>query len=215
MKIILLQKIEKLGALGDIVNVKNGYARNFLLPAGKALRATSENIKYYEEKAKELNKKNDKEISDATKIMEKLNEKSFIVIRQAGENGQLFGSVTTRDISNILNENKFTINKNQIKLIEPIKALGIVDVQINIHPEVQVLIKLNIARTAEEAELQEKGIATNVEIIAGEELTDVFDEGAEVDLEVNDDIQDESKDDQNKTIESPAEDESSNPNEEK
>tara|TARA_Y100000590_G_scaffold457803_1_gene611181 strand:- start:1567 stop:2214 length:648 start_codon:yes stop_codon:yes gene_type:complete len=215
MKIILLQKIEKLGALGDIVNVKNGYARNFLLPAGKALRATSENIKYYEEKAKELNKKNDKEISDATKIMEKLNEKSFIVIRQAGENGQLFGSVTTRDISNILNENKFTINKNQIKLIEPIKALGIVDVQINIHPEVQVLIKLNIARTAEEAELQEKGIATNVEIIAGEELTDVFDEGVEVDLEVNDDIQDESKDDQNKTIESPAEDESSNPNEEK
>ena len=215
MKIILLQKIEKLGALGDIVNVKNGYARNFLLPAGKALRATSENIKYYEEKAKELNKKNDKEISDATKIMEKLNEKSFIVIRQAGENGQLFGSVTTRDISNILNENKFTINKNQIKLIDPIKALGIVDVQINIHPEVQVLIKLNIARTAEEAELQEKGIATNVEIIAGEEITDVFDEGAEVDLEVDDDIQDESKDDQNKTIESPAEDESSNPNEEK
>jgi len=203
MKIILLEKIEKLGSLGDVVEVKNGYARNFLLPKGKALRATSENIKYFEDKADELKKKNDANISEATKEINKINDKTFIIIRQAGENGQLFGSVTTRDIAKILEETGIsTISKNQISLLEPIKNLGIFEVKVNLHAEVSCVIKINVARTEEEAELQEKGIISSSEDEA-EEITedgviDVFDEGVDAKLE-EDELEEPSKKDDSNT----------------
>ena len=208
MKIILLEKIEKLGSLGDVVEVKNGYARNFLLPKGKALRATSENIKYFEDKADELKKKNDANISEATKEINKITDKTFIIIRQAGENGQLFGSVTTRDIAKILEETGIsTISKSQISLLEPIKNLGIFEVKVNLHAEVSCVIKINVARTEEEAELQEKGITSTstehgAEEIVEDGVIDVFDEGVDTKLEedeIEDPIKEPSKEDDYKT----------------
>ena len=197
MKIILLEKVEKLGSLGDQVEVKNGYARNYLLPTGKALRATEENIKYFEEKASDLKKKNDKAVKEANKFLDKITEKTFVVIRQAGENGQLFGSVTTRDIANLLKDNGIDqIKKNQVSLLEPIKALGIVDVKVNLHAEVSTTIKINIARTEEEAELQERGKVVSLDESQLDEdaVMDVFDEGVEAELseEVTDEAHDES-----------------------
>lgn len=188
MKIILLEKIEKLGALGDVVEVKNGYARNFLLPNRKALRATAENIKYFDDKADELKKKNEANISEATKELNKLTDKMFVVVRQAGENGQLYGSVTTRDIANILEEDGIAISKNQISLIEPIKNLGIFDVKVNLHAEVSTLIRINVARTEEEAKLQEKGITSLLsedgsEDIIEDGVIDVFEDGVDAKTE--------------------------------
>ena len=197
MKIILLEKVEKLGSLGDQVEVKNGYARNYLLPTGKALRATEENIKYFEEKASDLKKKNDKDVKEANKFQDKITGKTFVVIRQAGENGQLFGSVTTRDIANLLKDNGIDqIKKNQVSLLEPIKALGIVEVKVNLHAEVSTIIKINIARTEEEAELQERGKVVSLDESQLDEdaVMDVFDEGVEAELseEVTDEAHDES-----------------------
>ena len=197
MKIILLEKVEKLGSLGDQVDVKNGYARNYLLPTGKALRATEENIKYFEEKASDLKKKNDKDVKEANKFQDKITGKTFVVIRQAGENGQLFGSVTTRDIANLLKDNGIDqIKKNQVSLLEPIKALGIVEVKVNLHAEVSTIIKINIARTEEEAELQERGKVVSLDESQLDEdaVMDVFDEGVEAELseEVTDEAHDES-----------------------
>ena len=191
MKIILLEKIEKLGQLGDVVNVKNGYARNFLLPKAKALRATDDNLKYFESKSVEIRKKNDKEMASAAKLSESINNKTFVVIRQAGENGQLFGSVTTRDIANMLSDDGIPeITRNQVSLVEPIKALGIVDVRIDLHPEVSVIIKLNIARTTEEADIQEKGPLNNLDIENTEidSVVDVFEEGVEINIDDNQDV---------------------------
>ena len=191
MKIILLEKIEKLGQLGDVVNVKNGYARNFLLPKAKALRATDDNLKYFESKSVEIRKKNDKEMASAAKLSESINNKTFVVIRQAGENGQLFGSVTTRDIANMLSDDGIPeITRNQVSLVEPIKALGIVDVRIDLHPEVSVIIKLNIARTTEEADLQEKGPLNNLdkENTEIDSVVDVFEEGVEINIDDSQDV---------------------------
>jgi large subunit ribosomal protein L9 len=191
MKIILLEKIEKLGQLGDVVNVKNGYARNFLLPKAKALRATDDNLKYFESKSVEIRKKNDKEMASAAKLSESINNKTFVVIRQAGENGQLFGSVTTRDIANMLSDDGVPeITRNQVSLVEPIKALGIVDVRIDLHPEVSVIIKLNIARTSEEADMQEKGPLNNLdkENTEIDSVVDVFEEGVEINIDDSQDV---------------------------
>ncbi|MFL2817824.1 MAG: 50S ribosomal protein L9 [Alphaproteobacteria bacterium] len=191
MKIILLEKIEKLGQLGDVVNVKNGYARNFLLPKAKALRATDDNLKYFESKSVEIRKKNDKEMASAAKLSESINNKTFIVIRQAGENGQLFGSVTTRDIANMLSDDGVPeITRNQVSLVEPIKELGIVDVRIDLHPEVSVIIKLNIARTSEEADMQEKGPLNNLdkENTEIDSVVDVFEEGVEINIDDSQDV---------------------------
>ena len=191
MKIILLEKIEKLGQLGDVVNVKNGYARNFLLPKAKALRATDDNLKYFESKSVEIRKKNDKEMASAAKLSESINNKTFVVIRQAGENGQLFGSVTTRDIANMLSDDGVPeITRNQVSLVEPIKELGIVDVRIDLHPEVSVIIKLNIARTSEEADMQEKGPLNNLdkENTEIDSVVDVFEEGVEINIDDSQDV---------------------------
>ncbi|MED5287697.1 MAG: 50S ribosomal protein L9, partial [Pseudomonadota bacterium] len=166
-------------------------------PTGKALRVTEENIKYFEEKASDLKKKNDKDVKEANKFLDKITGKTFVVIRQAGENGQLFGSVTTRDIANLLKDNGIDqIKKNQVSLLEPIKALGIVDVKVNLHAEVSTTIKINIARTEEEAELQERGKVVSLDESQLDEdaVMDVFDEGVEAELseEVTDEVNDES-----------------------
>ncbi|HFB2047753.1 MAG: 50S ribosomal protein L9 [Hyphomicrobiaceae bacterium] len=168
MQIILLERIGPLGQMGDIVNVKNGYARNFLLPQGKALRATKANRVEFEKQRLQLEARNLELKKEAEVISEKLNNKQFIVIRQAGDTGQLYGSVATRDISNIVTENGVSIERGQIELRQPIKTLGIHTVQVVLHPEIKIAITMNVARSEEEAERQARG--ENVMVIDEEVL---------------------------------------------
>ena len=182
--------------------------------------ASLQSIKYFEEKASDLKKKNDKDVKEANKFLDKITGKTFIVIRQAGENGQLFGSVTTRDIANLLKDNGIDqIKKNQISLIEPIKTLGIVDVKVNLHAEVSTTIKINIARTEEEAELQEIGkvVSLDENQLDEDAVMDVFDEGVEAELgeEVNDANDDSSEASDNEKIESGEADDEEKKDEEK
>ncbi len=157
MEIILLERIEKLGQMGDVVNVKPGYARNFLLPQGKALRSNKVNLARFENERAQLEAQNLEFKSEAAGVAEKLDSQSFIAIRQAGDSGQLYGSVTTRDISVLLTEGGFTTARNQVVLEHPIKVLGLHDVRIILHPEVSSSVIVNVARTAEEAERQARG----------------------------------------------------------
>lgn len=157
MQVILLERIPRLGQMGDTVRVRDGFARNFLLPQGKALRANDENRKRFERERVQLEAKNLERREEAEQVGEKLNGESFIVIRQAGETGQLYGSVSTRDIADILGEGGFTIARNQVELNQPIKALGIHEVSIRLHPEVAVTVTMNIARSQDEAERQARG----------------------------------------------------------
>lgn len=157
MQVILLERIAKLGQMGDEVRVKDGFARNYLLPSGKALRANKQNRAKFEEQRAELEARNAERKEAAEAIAKKLNGQSFVVVRSAGETGQLYGSVSTRDISMILDEANFKVAKNQIDLRLPIKTIGMTDVLVNLHPEVQATITLNIARTADEAVRQEAG----------------------------------------------------------
>jgi len=165
MEIILLERIEKLGHMGDIVRVKDGYARNFLLPQKKALRATKENKSRFEADKEALQKVNDDKRTQAEQISEKVNGKTFILIRQAGDTMQLFGSVTARDIANTIAENGALIKRQQVRLDQPIKTLGIHSVQLTLHPEVIVTVKVNVARSIEEADIQKSGgdIESNAE----------------------------------------------------
>ena len=154
MEVILLERVEKLGQMGDVVNVKPGYARNFLLPQKKALRATAENNKVFEERKAQLEAVNLERRTEAEAVAEKLEGLMISLIRQAGEAGQLYGSVNSRDITDAVVEAGFTIEKQQVKLAPPIKNVGIHDVRVNLHPEVQVIVKANVARSLEEAEIQ-------------------------------------------------------------
>jgi large subunit ribosomal protein L9 len=173
MEVILLERISRLGQMGETVKVKDGYARNFLLPQGKALRANDANKKKFEGQRAQLEARNLERKSEAQKIAEKLDGKSFIVVRSAGETGQLYGSVSTRDISDILTAEGFTIARNQVELNQPIKAIGLNNVAIALHPEVEVAITLNIARSAEEAERQARGeTLTTAEAIYGEDINE-------------------------------------------
>ncbi|MBL4689906.1 MAG: 50S ribosomal protein L9 [Rhodospirillales bacterium] len=156
MDIILLEKIDKLGQMGDTVQVKSGYARNYLLPQGKALRATETNKKHFETKRAQFEADNLETRKDAEKLGEKLNGLSVIMTRQAGDAGQLYGSVNARDIAAGVTESGFTITRQQIKLPHPIKALGLYDIRIALHPEVFVTVVANVARSVEEAEIQAK-----------------------------------------------------------
>ena len=156
MNIILLEKIKKLGDIGDEVKVKSGYARNFLVPNNKALYATSENRKYFEEKKTDIKSQNDKLIKDAKEKLKTLSGQEVILIRAASDSGQLFGSVTTKDIVNSLNEKNISISKNEIDLNKSIKNLTYEKVTINLHPEVSCEIILNVARSSEEASTQKK-----------------------------------------------------------
>ncbi|ALE03982.1 50S ribosomal protein L9 [Bartonella ancashensis] len=157
MDIILLERITHLGQIGDIVSVKDGYARNFLLPKGKALRANETNKKYFEMQHAQLEARNLERKSEAQAIAEKLSGQSFLIIRSAGETGQLYGSVSTRDIAEIIIENGFSIERNQIELHHPIKMIGLHTVAISLHPEVQITVTINIARSANEAKQQIEG----------------------------------------------------------
>ncbi|RCL00572.1 MAG: large subunit ribosomal protein L9 [Candidatus Tokpelaia sp. JSC189] len=160
MDVILLERIARLGQIGDIVSVKNGYARNFLLPHRKALRANETNKKYFETQRTQLEARNLELKSEAEKISGKLNGRTFLIIRSAGETGQLYGSVSTRDIAELITENGFSVIRNQVKLNYPIKIIGIHTILINLHPEVKININVNVARSIEEAERQAKSEET-------------------------------------------------------
>ena len=181
MDVILLERIGRLGQMGETVKVKDGYARNFLLPQGKALRANEANKKKFEGQRAQLEAQNLERKNEAEAVATKLNGESFIVVRSAGETGQLYGSVSTRDIADIISANGFTLHRNQVELNHPIKTIGLHEVSISLHPEVQVQVSVNIARSTEEAERQAKGEdLTSIEAIYGIEeqplSEEVFDE---------------------------------------
>jgi large subunit ribosomal protein L9 len=158
IELILLERVEKLGQMGQVVKVRPGYARNYLLPQKKALRATKDNLAYFESQRAQLEANNLQRRSEATEIGGKLEGLTVVVIRQAGESGQLYGSVSARDIAEAVTEAGFTIEKRQVVLERPIKNLGLYPVRIVLHPEVSVTITANVAQSAEEAEMQAKGI---------------------------------------------------------
>ena len=168
MQVILLQRIAKLGQMGDVVNVRDGYARNFLLPQKKALRATDDNRKLFESQRAQLEADNLAHKSEAEQIAEKLGGQTFIAIRQAGDTGQLYGSVSTRDIAEVVTAGGFTIHRNQVVMEKPIKELGVHDVTIALHPEVTTSVKLNVARSEDEAARQARG--EDVTVIKDEAL---------------------------------------------
>ncbi|WP_375706405.1 50S ribosomal protein L9 [Bartonella sp. AA6HLJMS] len=157
MDIILLERIPRLGQMGDIVSVKDGYARNFLLPQGKALRANEANKKHFEIQRAQLEARNLERKSEAQKIAEKLDRQSFIVVRSAGETGQLYGSVSTRDIAEMITDEGFSIGRNQIELNHPIKMIGLHTITLSLHPEVQISVIINVARSTSEAQRQAEG----------------------------------------------------------
>lgn len=156
MEVILLEHIEKLGKMGDKVTVKNGYARNYLLPQQKALRATEANMAYFEAQKAALEAHNKELLDTATKMAESLNGFNAVLIRQAAETGQLYGSVTIRDIAGAMKDAGFDVARRYVYLEKPIKDLGIYQVKINLHPEVSQTILVNVARSAEDAKKQAK-----------------------------------------------------------
>jgi large subunit ribosomal protein L9 len=157
MQVILLQRIGRLGQMGDVVNVKDGYARNFLFPQKKALRATKENIAHFEGQRAQLEATNLEQRKEAEAVAAKLEGKTFVAIRSAGDTGQLYGSVSTRDLAEVITESGFTVNRNQIVMDKPIKTLGLHATKVQLHPEVQVKVTLNVARSTDEAERQARG----------------------------------------------------------
>jgi large subunit ribosomal protein L9 len=157
MQVILLERIGRLGQMGDVVTVKDGFARNFLLPQGKALRATKANRERFEKERAQLEARNLELKSDASAVAAKLQGRSFIVLRQAGDSGQLYGSVATRDIAAVVTEGGFSIERRQVLLDRPIKALGLHDVRIGLHAEVEPHVTINVARSADEAARQARG----------------------------------------------------------
>jgi large subunit ribosomal protein L9 len=185
MQVILLERVAKLGQMGEEVRVKDGFARNFLLPQGKALRATKDNRAKFESMKIELEARNLERKGDAEKVSTKIDGKSFAVIRQASETGQLYGSVSPRDLVAILADGGFTVSRGQIALNVPIKTIGLHKVPLALHPEIEVTITINVARSAEEAERIARGedvIAKREErvvIATGEAAAEEFFENAE------------------------------------
>jgi large subunit ribosomal protein L9 len=157
MEVILLQRVPKLGQMGEVVRVKDGYGRNFLLPQGKALRATEANRKKFETMKVDLEARNLEQKGEASTVGEKLEGKAFVVLRQASETGQLYGSVTTRDVAELLGTDGFAVNRTQIVLNAPLKMIGVHVVPVSLHPEVEVTVTVNVARNADEAERQARG----------------------------------------------------------
>ncbi|MBL7233886.1 50S ribosomal protein L9 [Komagataeibacter oboediens] len=157
VELILLQRVEKLGQMGEIVTVKPGYARNFLLPQGKAIRANAHNRERFERERAQLEAQNLKNREEAERLSERMHGLSVILIRQAGDSGSLYGSVTTRDIAEAATKAGLTISRNQVILPEPIKQLGLYEVSVALHPEVNMQVTVNVARSEEEAERQARG----------------------------------------------------------
>jgi large subunit ribosomal protein L9 len=156
--VVLLERIEKLGQMGQVVNVKPGFARNYLLPQKKALRATKENLTYFEKQRAQLEAANLTRRGEAEEVSKKLDGQQVVLIRQAGESGQLYGSVSARDISDAVTDAGFTIGRQQVLLDHPIKTLGIHKLRVSLHPEVTVTVTVNVALSVDEAEMQAKGI---------------------------------------------------------
>jgi len=177
MQVILLERIARLGQMGDTVRVRDGYARNFLLPQGKALRANKANLERFEQERAQLEARNLERKSEAEAVASKIDGESLVMIRSAGETGQLYGSVSTRDIADGLTEAGFTVGRSQVELRTPIKTIGMHSVLIQLHPEVEVSVSVNVARSEDEASRQ----------AAGEDLTtpehDVFEFEEEEDAE--------------------------------
>ena len=169
MDIILLQRIEKLGSIGDVVTVKDGYARNFLLPQKKALRANESNKKVFEANRDRLEKENAERRGEAEKAGEKVQGEEIVLIRAASNTGQLYGSVNVRDIAASLGEKGHEIDKKQVIMGDPIKAIGMHEVRIDLHPEVSVTVKANVARSDDEAELQSQGIDVMAQMFEDEQ----------------------------------------------
>jgi large subunit ribosomal protein L9 len=179
MKVILLERVEKLGTLGDVVKVKDGFARNYLLPRSKALRATSDNLKVFEAQRAELEVRNAKARETAAKAGEKLDGASYVMIRQAGESGQLYGSVSGRDVAEAVNAEGGHIDRASVVLDKPIKTLGVHPVKVRLHAEVTVTVNINIARSQDEAERQARG----EDVIASQ-----FEEEARLDAQAAQDL---------------------------
>jgi large subunit ribosomal protein L9 len=154
MEVILLERVEKLGQMGEVVKVKDGYARNFLLPRKKALRATEANKKVFETQRAQLEAQNLAKKGEAEKVAVKMEGLSVALLRQAGDSGQLYGSVSARDIADAITAAGFTVSRNQVNLTTPIKAVGVYAVKVSLHPEVSVEVKVNVARSEAEAEKQ-------------------------------------------------------------
>jgi large subunit ribosomal protein L9 len=183
MEVILLERIEKLGQMGDVVRVKDGYARNYLLPKAKALRATKANLARFETERVQLEARNLELKKEAAAVGQKLDGKSFVIIRQAGDTGQLYGSVSTRDIADQVVAGGTTIVRGQVILDRPIKSLGLHPIRVSLHPEVAVTITINVARTADEAVRQARGEDVTADRFEEEEeetvaVEELFEEGA-------------------------------------
>ena len=181
MQVILLERVAKLGQMGEVVKVKAGYARNFLLPQGKAMRANEVNVKAFEAKKAQLEAQNLDTKREAEKVAEKLDGQTYVIIRSASDAGALYGSVTTRDAADAATAGGITVSRAQVVLDRPIKELGIHTVSVVLHPEVTVKVHLNVARSAEEAELQASGkaiqeLAADAEAAADFEIAELFDD---------------------------------------
>src|SRR6056297_950660 len=190
MDVILLERVAKLGQMGEVVSVKEGYARNFLLPQGKALRANKANVARFEAEKAQLEARNLETRKESEAMARKLDGQRFVVIRSASDSGALYGSVSTRDAADAADAAGFTLDRRQVELKRPIKELGLHEVHVQLHPEVEATIMLNVARSPEEAELQETGksiqeLAAEEEAAAEFEISNLFDEigGAALDDE--------------------------------
>jgi large subunit ribosomal protein L9 len=157
MKVVLLERVENLGAIGDVVTVKDGFARNFLLPRDKSRRATEANLKAFEIERVAIEQRNEKNKADAQKIADKIDGQTYVMIRQAGETGHLYGSVAGRDVAEAVQADGGKVERSQVVLNTAIKTLGVHEVQVRLHAEVSATVKINIARSADEAERQAKG----------------------------------------------------------
>ena len=187
MQVILLERVEKLGQMGDEVRVKDGFARNFLLPKKKVLRATKANREYFQTQKIQLEAHNLERKKDAETIAKKLDGKAFMLIRQAGDRGQLYGSVSPRDIATVVEAGGFKIDRNQVQISQAIKAIGIFAVPVVLHPEVRVNVSINVARSEDEAERQARGENVLAERTEKEEAVaaakDIFEKGAAPDAD--------------------------------
>lgn len=184
MKVILLERVERLGAIGDTVTVKDGFARNFLLPRSKALRASAANLKVFEAQRAQIEARNADQKAAAEKAGEKLDGSTYVMIRSAGETGQLYGSVSGRDVAEIIQSEGGKVDRSQVVLDKPIKTLGVHEVKVRLHAEVAVTVKINIARSSDEADRQSRGenvIASQFEeerSLAAEQAQDMAEGGA-------------------------------------
>ena len=181
MDVILLERVEKLGAIGEVVSVKNGFARNYLLPRKKALRANEANKRVFEANKAQIVADNETRKSEAQTASKDIDGKTITLIRQASNTGQLYGSVSARDLSELLAEDGAKVAKNQIVLDKPIKAIGLTEVRVVLHPEVAVTIKINVARSPEEAEMQAQGVDVMAQMFERDEagFVEAYDPNAE------------------------------------